>query len=77
MKRLPVWLMGAFYGLLTLSGINLPHHTTEADLKENKISSITQNTPLYLEHSSTISSTVAQWHGSHGSHGSQGQSGQK
>ena len=51
MKRLSVWLLGAFYGLLTISGLNFPHKTTPAVPKESKISSITQSTPLYLEQS--------------------------
>ena len=75
MKRLSVWLLGAFYGLLTISGINFPHNTTTADsTKVIKISSITQNTPLYLEHSSTINSnplyTIESQHYSHYSHSS-------
>lgn len=51
MKKLSLWLTGAFYGLLTISGINFPHNTTPADSKQINISNITQSTPLYLEHS--------------------------
>jgi hypothetical protein len=75
MKRLSVWLLGAFYGLLTISGVNFPHNTTPAVSREFKISNITQDTPLYLEHSGAISPNpmnTAQWHSSHYSHGSHG-----
>jgi hypothetical protein len=72
MKRLSVWLLGAFYGLLTISGINFPHNTTSPDSKGVKISNITQNTPLYLEHSGAIHSNPAfaiqSQHYSHSSH---------
>jgi hypothetical protein len=77
MKRLPVWLLGAFYGLLTISGLNFPHNTTPADSKGIKISSITQNTPLYLEQSggnhlnpTYIMQSQHQSHWSHESHSS-------
>jgi len=74
MKRLPVWLLGAFYGLLTISGINFPHNTTPAVSREFKISNITQDTPLYLEHSGAIHSNpmnmMQSWHYSHASHSS-------
>jgi hypothetical protein len=74
MKRLSVWLLGAFYGLLTISGINFPHNTTPADSRGIKISNITKDTPLYLEHSSAISSNPADiiqsQHYSHSSHSS-------
>jgi hypothetical protein len=76
MKRLSVWLLGAFYGLLTISGVNFPHNTTPADPRGIKISSITQDTPLYLEHSGAIHSNpmhiMQSWHSSHESHYSHG-----
>lgn len=72
MKRLSVWVLGAFYGLLTISGINFPHNTTSANSKGVKISTITQNTPLYLEHSSGMHSNpinaIQSEHYSHSSH---------
>jgi hypothetical protein len=72
MKRLSVWLLGAFYGLLTISGLSFSHHTTPTNLLGIKISNITQNTPLYLEHSGVIHSnpadTIQSQHYSHESH---------
>jgi len=58
MKRLWAWLIGALYGLLVFSGLNFAHHTVLTDSKVTKIGNITQNTPLYLEHSGVIHSKL-------------------
>ena len=72
MKRLWVWLISGFYGLLTLSGISFAYQITPPDFKAIKIRNITEKTPLYLEHSGTFNSNPADimqsWHYSHSSH---------
>lgn len=72
MKRLCVWLVGALYGLLAISGLSFAHHAIPTESKVAKISNVNQNTPLYLEHSSAISSNPADiiqsQHYSHSSH---------
>ena len=72
MKRLLVWLTGALYGVLAISGLSFAYHTTPPESKIAKISTITQNTPLYLEHFSGIHSNpinaIQSEHYSHSSH---------
>jgi hypothetical protein len=74
MKRLWAWLIASLYGFLVFSGLSFAHHTAPADSKITKIGNITQNTPLYLEHSGAIHSnpadTMLSWHYSHESHSS-------
>jgi hypothetical protein len=72
MKRLWVCVLGTFYWLLTLSGLSFATHNTPIDSRAVSISNITQDTPLYLEHSEAIHSNpvdvMQSWHYSHSSH---------
>ena len=74
MKRLWVCVLGAFYWLLTISGLSFATHNTPINSHAVSISKVTQNTPLYLEHSGVIHSNpldaMQSWHYSHASHSS-------
>jgi hypothetical protein len=72
MKRLWVWVTGTLFGLLTIFGLSFSSHSIPIYTSGAKISSITQNTPLYLEqlgisHSNTLDAMQSQ-HYSHYSH---------
>ena len=72
MKRLWAWLIGSLYGLLVFSGLSFAHHTAPTYSNVTKVGNITQDTPLYLEHSGAIHSNpvdvMQSWHYSHSSH---------
>ena len=72
MKRVCAWVLGIFYSLLAISGFGFINHNAPSSPKDIKISSITQNTPLYLEHSGAIHSNpmdlMQSQHYSHSSH---------
>jgi hypothetical protein len=77
MKRIWFGIAGIIYGLLAFSGLSFAHHNFPIHSNETTIRNITQNTPLYLEHSRVIPSNPIgimqsdhESHASHVSHGS-------